>query len=146
MPVLGQRSCSRNPCDVVTGTGIDLDDVTLLDEERARAHSETEELKKALEDERNSLLDDVDRERKLHKALLRYHDPQNWPLIRAALKDMGLSRLIGSGEGKLVPLTQPQDEMTYDSARRKNRRDAHEKRVRKGKALTQHTGLPPRKS
>ena len=84
--------------------------------------------------------------RRLHKALLRYHDPQNWPLIRAALRDLGLTRLIGSGAGKLVPATQPQDDEFRGSARRKNRADAHEKRIRKGKALTQHTGLPPRKS
>jgi uncharacterized radical SAM protein YgiQ len=84
--------------------------------------------------------------RRLHKALLRYHDPQNWPLIRAALRDMGLTRLIGSGEGKLVPATQPKDDEIRGSARRKNRTDAHEKRIRKGKALTQHTGLPPRKT
>ena len=84
--------------------------------------------------------------RRLHKALLRYHDPQNWPLIRAALKEMGLSRLIGSGEGKLVPVTQPEDDSAHGAARRKNRADAHARRIRKGKALTQHTGLPPRKS
>ena len=84
--------------------------------------------------------------RRLHKALLRYHDPQNWPLIRAALKEMGLSRLIGAGEGKLVPVTQPEDDSAHGAARRKNRADAHAKRIRKGKALTQHTGLPPRKS
>ena len=84
--------------------------------------------------------------RRLHKALLRYHDPQNWPLIREALRDMGLARLIGEGPGKLVPATQPSDDSINVSARRKNRSAAHEKRVRKGKALTQHTGLPPRKS
>ena len=84
--------------------------------------------------------------RRLHKALLRYHDPQNWPLIREALRDMGLARLIGEGHGKLVPATQPTDDSINVSARRKNRSAAHEKRVRKGKALTQHTGLPPRKS
>ena len=84
--------------------------------------------------------------RRLHKALLRYHDPQNWPLIREALRDMGLAHLIGSGEGKLVPATQPKNERIHASARRKNRTDAHEKRVRKGKALTQHTGLPPREN
>jgi len=83
-------------------------------------------------------------ERRLHKALLRYHDPKNWPLIRATLKDMGLSRLIGSGEKQLVPVDQPRDEETRDSARRKNTAVAHEKRIRKGRALTQHTGLPPR--
>lgn len=32
-----------------------------------------------------------DKQRRLHKALLRYHDPANWPLIRRALEDMGKS-------------------------------------------------------
>lgn len=82
--------------------------------------------------------------RRLHKALLRYHDPKNWPLIREALRDMGLARLVGSGASQLVPAQQPSDREVRDSARRKNTRAAHEKRVRKGKALSQHTGLPPR--
>ena len=45
-----------------------------------------------------------DKQRRLHKALLRYHDPANWPLIRQALEDMGKkasdrwpSRMSGSG-------------------------------------------------
>ncbi len=84
--------------------------------------------------------------RRLHKALLRYHDPNNWPLIREALREMGLGRLIGSGEDQLVPVQQPSDREVRDSARRKNTRAAHEKRVRKGKALSQHTGLPPRQN
>jgi len=82
--------------------------------------------------------------RRLHKALLRYHDPDNWPLIREALREMGLGRLIGAGEKQLVPTNQPRDEEVRGSARRKNTAAAHEKRVRKGKALSQHTGLPPR--
>ncbi|MGB5624947.1 MAG: DUF3362 domain-containing protein, partial [Woeseiaceae bacterium] len=82
--------------------------------------------------------------RRLHKALLRYHDPKNWPMIREALKEMHLGHLIGSGEGKLVSLVQPRDGDLRDSARRKNTASAHEKRIRKGKALSQHTGLPPR--
>ena len=82
--------------------------------------------------------------RGLHKALLRYHDPDNWPMIRKALKDMKLGHLIGSGPDKLVPATQPRGYKPKGSARRKNTKQAHEKRVRKGKALTQHTGLPPR--
>ena len=84
--------------------------------------------------------------RRLHKALLRYHDPKNWPLIREALREMGLGRLIGSGENQLVPVQQPSDREVRDSARRKNTRAAHEKRIRKGKALSQHTGLPPRQN
>ncbi|MGA8205925.1 MAG: YgiQ family radical SAM protein [Woeseiaceae bacterium] len=82
-------------------------------------------------------------QRRLHKALLRYHDPANWPLIRKALRDMHLERLIGEGPGKLVPEHQPRD-ARYIAARRKNTKEAHEKRVRRGRALTQHTGLPPR--
>ena len=84
--------------------------------------------------------------RRLHKALLRYHDPKNWPMIREALREMELGRLIGSGKDNLVPLDQPRDGEVRGSARRKNTKAAHEKRVRKGKVLSQHTGLPPRKN
>jgi uncharacterized radical SAM protein YgiQ len=45
--------------------------------------------------------------RRLHKALLRYHDPNNWPMLRAALKRMGRADLIGSGKHQLVPRFQP---------------------------------------
>ena len=86
------------------------------------------------------------KQRRLHKALLRYHDPDNWPMIRAALKDLGLTHLIGPGKNKLVPATQPQASKAHQSARRKNTADAHKKRIAKGRALTQHTGLPPRKT
>ena len=82
--------------------------------------------------------------RRLHKALLRYHDPKNWPVIRDALRAMKKDALIGSGPDKLVPATQPKDGKWRDSARRKNTAEAHAKRLRKGRALTQHTGLPPR--
>jgi uncharacterized radical SAM protein YgiQ len=45
--------------------------------------------------------------RRLHKAFLRYHDPNNWPVLRAALKRMGRGDLIGNGKLKLVPRFQP---------------------------------------
>jgi uncharacterized radical SAM protein YgiQ len=83
-------------------------------------------------------------QRRLHKALLRYHDPQNWPLIRGALERMKLGHLIGRGPAQLVPREQPHGEVAHRPQRRKNSRDAHERRIRRGKALTQHTGLPPR--
>ena len=51
-----------------------------------------------------------DRQRRLHKALLRYHDPANWPLIRKALRELELEHLIGTGAGKLVPAEQPNGE------------------------------------
>ncbi|CAG4885270.1 conserved protein of unknown function [Georgfuchsia toluolica] len=47
------------------------------------------------------------RQRKLHKAFLRYHDPANWPVLREALKQMGRAELIGSGKKHLVPAWQP---------------------------------------
>jgi len=43
-------------------------------------------------------------QRRLHKAILRYHDPANWPIIREALIKMGLAKkLIGNKAGCLVP-------------------------------------------
>ncbi|WP_315728919.1 MULTISPECIES: YgiQ family radical SAM protein [unclassified Bradyrhizobium] len=47
------------------------------------------------------------RQRRLHKAFLRYHDPDNWPVLREALKAMGRSDLIGSRPDQLVPAHQP---------------------------------------
>ena len=47
------------------------------------------------------------RQRRLHKAFLRYHDPENWPLLREALKRMGRADLIGPGKHQLVPTWQP---------------------------------------
>jgi len=47
------------------------------------------------------------RQRKLHKAFLRYHDAGNWPLLREALKNMGRADLIGNGKKHLVPAWQP---------------------------------------
>jgi uncharacterized radical SAM protein YgiQ len=47
------------------------------------------------------------RQRRLHKAFLRYHDPDNWPLLREALKGMGHADLIGSRPDQLVPVHQP---------------------------------------
>ena len=46
-------------------------------------------------------------QRKLHKAFLRYHDPNNWPLLREALKAMGRADLIGNGKKQLIPAWQP---------------------------------------
>jgi hypothetical protein len=43
------------------------------------------------------------RQRRLHKAFLRYHDPNNWPELRQALKRMGRAELIGYGDQCLVP-------------------------------------------
>lgn len=79
-------------------------------------------------------------QRRLHKAFLRYHDSNNWPLLREALQKMGRTDLIGDGKHQLIPAYQPQKN-TYQSPRRKNSAAGQHK---KGTLLTQHTGLPPR--
>jgi uncharacterized radical SAM protein YgiQ len=47
------------------------------------------------------------KQRRLHKAFLRYHDAENWPVLREALKRMGRADLIGPGKHHLVPSWQP---------------------------------------
>jgi hypothetical protein len=71
--------------------------------------------------------------RRLHKAFLRYHDPENWPLLRDALKRMGRADLIGNGKHHLIPAYQP----VGLAARTGARRPAPTLPFR-----TQHTGLP----
>ena len=45
--------------------------------------------------------------RRLHKALLRYHDAENWPLLRDFLQRIGRTDLIGDGKWQLIPRWQP---------------------------------------
>ncbi len=87
-----------------------------------------------------------DKRRRLHKAFLRYHDANNWPLLREALKAMGRADLIGNGKHHLIPTWQPLTDGGYSSARRKNSTPVAAKPAApvKGRMLTQHTGLPPR--
>ncbi|MCH2158585.1 MAG: YgiQ family radical SAM protein [Oleiphilaceae bacterium] len=80
-------------------------------------------------------------QRRLHKAFLRYHDPNNWPLLREALKNMGKAHLIGYGKKHLVPPTQPKSE----TRNAKLKKTSATSKMRKGRFHTQHTGLPPRK-
>ncbi|MBS0451965.1 MAG: YgiQ family radical SAM protein [Proteobacteria bacterium] len=95
-----------------------------------------------------------DKRRRLHKAFLRYHDANNWPLLREALKAMGRADLIGNGKHHLIPSWQPLTDGSYQSARRKNSSasasDAAQAKAPgkppKGRILTQHTGLPPRET
>ena len=85
-----------------------------------------------------------EKRRRLHKAFLRYHDPNNWPLLREALKALGRADLIGNGKHHLIPSFQPLTDGSYQSARRKNSTVVKPAAVAPGRLLTQHTGLPPR--
>lgn len=82
-------------------------------------------------------------QRRLHKAFLRYHDPNNWPMLREALQRMGRADLIGDGKHQLIPTHQPKT-AGYQSPRRKNSTPARANTTAKQPILTQHTGLPPR--
>ena len=85
-------------------------------------------------------------QRRLHKAFLRYHDPANWPMLREALTRMGREDLIGNTKQHLIPTHQPRDTDSYKSPRRKNSYGKKAGQPKKGQILTQHTGLPPRKT
>ncbi|USD33533.1 MULTISPECIES: YgiQ family radical SAM protein [Vibrio] len=67
-------------------------------------YSETNPLKRVKYKQREEVpVAKGERQRRLHKALLRYHDPANWPLIREALISMGKKHLIGDKPSCLVP-------------------------------------------
>jgi uncharacterized radical SAM protein YgiQ len=91
---------------------------------------------------RVSVIKDLDR-RRLHKAFLRYHDPNNWPVLRDALQRMGRSDLIGGGKQALVPSWQPAGTGRAHEGRRGSRLQPQVATAGRGTALTQHTGLPP---
>jgi uncharacterized radical SAM protein YgiQ len=71
--------------------------------------------------------------RRLHKAFLRYHDANNWPLLREALRRMGRADLIGNGRQQLIPAYQP----AGTGAAAQGQRGVPPRPFR-----TQHTGLP----
>jgi uncharacterized radical SAM protein YgiQ len=73
------------------------------------------------------------RQRRLHKAFLRYHDPENWAVLREALKTMGRADLIGPGKHQLVPSWQPKGTGAAGEGRRTGVKGT---RIEAGKFLT----------
>jgi uncharacterized radical SAM protein YgiQ len=121
----------------------------------AMYHSNKNPLRKIGRDSETVDIVRGERRRRLHKAFLRYHDANNWPLLREALKAMGRADLIGNGRHHLIPTFQPLTDGGYTSARRKNSTAtlpnssgassaAGPLSPVRGRLLTQHTGLPPR--
>ena len=112
----------------------------------AMYHSGRNPLRKVTHDSETVDVVRGERRRRLHKAFLRYHDANNWPLLREALKAMGRADLIGNGKQHLIPTFQPLTDGNYSSARRKNSTPVATPAAApaKGRLLTQHTGLPPR--
>ncbi len=122
----------------------------------AMYHTGLNPLKGLHRDDRGEGVDVVrgEKRRRLHKAFLRYHDPNNWPLLREALKAMGRADLIGNGKHHLIPTYQPLNNGAYESPRKKNStyltiptmalERGKPATPKPGTVLTQHTGLPPR--
>ena len=135
-------------------------------------HTNKNPLRKVTRDSETVDIVRGDKRRRLHKAFLRYHDANNWPLLREALKTLGRADLIGNGKHHLIPTYQPLSDGSYQSARRKNSTPLATRRpslvapasgiapapqpasrpvrqsvtARPGRMLTQHTGLPPRET
>ncbi|WP_199610372.1 YgiQ family radical SAM protein [Flocculibacter collagenilyticus] len=101
-------------------------------------HTEINSLKNIHKKNESVAVPKGERQRRLHKAILRYHDPAGWPMIREALKKMGLAKLIGRGPQHLVP-PETRDEKI------KGKRDSFRKNAGLKPALTKHTGLNPLK-
>jgi hypothetical protein len=122
----------------------------------AMYHSNRNPLRKITRDSETVDIVRGEKRRRLHKAFLRYHDPNNWPVLREALKAMGRADLIGNGKHHLIPTYQPMTDGGYQSARKKNSTPSgvqvspgakptmKAQQPVKGRILTQHTGLPPR--
>ncbi|HZV97724.1 MAG TPA: YgiQ family radical SAM protein [Methylophilaceae bacterium] len=73
----------------------------------AMYHSGKNPLRKVTADSEDVPIPKAGGVRRLHKAFIRYHDPNNWPMLREALKKMGRADLIGNGKKHLVPAWQP---------------------------------------
>jgi uncharacterized radical SAM protein YgiQ len=73
----------------------------------AMYHSARNPLKKISRNSESVVIPKGLKQRRLHKAFLRYHDSDNWPLLRGALRDMGRADLIGNGKKHLIPSFQP---------------------------------------
>jgi uncharacterized radical SAM protein YgiQ len=73
----------------------------------AMYHSGKNPLRKVTADSETVPIPKAGNVRKLHKAFIRYHDPNNWPMLREALIRMDRPDLIGSGKHCLIPAWQP---------------------------------------
>jgi uncharacterized radical SAM protein YgiQ len=103
----------------------------------AMYHSGKNPLRRVTRESETVLVPKGLRVRRLHKAFLRYHDANNWPMLREALKRMGRADLIGNGKRHLVPAWQP----AGTGGRPEGRRGASDVRPFR----TQHTGLPQKR-
>ncbi|MCV6626010.1 MAG: YgiQ family radical SAM protein, partial [Cellvibrionaceae bacterium] len=69
----------------------------------AMYYAERDPLKKLSYKGRRLYVPKDHKQRRLQKALLRYHDAKNWDMLRSALKEMGREDVIGDGPEHLIP-------------------------------------------
>ncbi|MCW8931670.1 MAG: YgiQ family radical SAM protein, partial [Gammaproteobacteria bacterium] len=93
----------------------------------AMYHSERNPLKKLSYKSEKVLTAKGEKVRRLHKALLRYHDPKNWPVIRETLRGMGRSDLIGDGDKQLVPAEEKRKSSSRGNKQRSFNRKTNQK-------------------
>ena len=126
-------------------------------------HTELNSLHKVRADDDKVVVPKGARQRRLHKALLRYHDPVNWPLIREYLLKNGKRNLIGRGLQHLVPpeslaekqaqrsqakphlgkggsTSKHKPQVSHKGAKQQRQQPATKQFTQ---ALTKHTGLAP---
>ncbi|PKU22720.1 YgiQ family radical SAM protein [Telmatospirillum siberiense] len=86
------------------------------------------------------------KQRRLHKAFLRYHDAENWPMLREALKRMGRADLIGPGKHHLIPNWQPAGTgLSGGEGVRAGRKHGGQKFYTQQTTQSRRPGLPARK-
>jgi uncharacterized radical SAM protein YgiQ len=83
-------------------------------------HTAKNPLHKVTDESEEVLTAKSGKQRKLHKAFLRYYDPENWPALREGLKRMGRADLIGNGERHLVPPPGSEQEAAHERGERKH--------------------------
>jgi uncharacterized radical SAM protein YgiQ len=91
----------------------------------AMYHSGTNPLRKVKRDGEEVYVPKGYKQRRLHKAFLRYHDANNWPLLREKLREMGRDDLIGNGKKHLVPAYQPAGTGGDDAKREQRNKNKH---------------------
>ncbi|GAB7562469.1 YgiQ family radical SAM protein [Methylobacillus methanolivorans] len=121
----------------------------------AMYHSGKNPLRKVTHDSEDVPIPKAGGVRRLHKAFIRYHDPNNWPMLREALKKMGREDLIGNGKKHLVPAWQPilpKEQAKANGSRRSAKPVATSPRpagrvpaVGKNQVVPQRPGKPARK-
>ena len=123
----------------------------------AMYHSDKNPLKKVTYKSGKLYTPKTDDQRKIQKALLRYHDPVHWPLLRQKLPELGYAHLVGDSPNSLVPPeeskpvartkksgTKMGERLSKASSRRASARPGNTAKAAKGKKKARQKSIKPR--